>query len=102
MNGWGNSFSRISFVETCVNNCTYVAFPCFENRKMLPNQRFCIATASCDATSPSTIHPSYGEIVIKVFDGDEIKGGVLVIYEYINPALLCKRRLWVPAVGEAT
>jgi len=55
------------------------------------------AHGNATATSPRTIHPSYGEIVIKVFDGEEIKGGVLVIY--INPTLLRKRRLWVPAVG---
>ena len=101
MSDCGDSFFfRISFVETCVNNCTYVVFPWCENRKWLASQRFCIATASCDATLPHTIHLSYGKIAIKVFDGDEIKGGVLVIY--INPALLHRRRLWVPAVGEAT
>jgi len=99
MNDWF-SFFRISFVETCVNNCTYVVFPWCENRKWLANQPFFIATAPCDATLPRTIYPSYGEIVIKVFDGDEINGGVLVIY--VNPELLRRRRLWVPAVGEVT
>jgi hypothetical protein len=98
MNVWGRRFFYDFFVETCANNFTYVVFPSCENRKLLASQRFDLATASCDTTSPRTLQR--GEFVIKVFDGDEIKCGVLVIF--INPVLLRKRRLWVPAVGKAT
>jgi len=69
-------------------------------RAMLRHIARSLQPVDSESTSHRKISPAYGQIVPQFFSDDVRKGGVIVIH--INPALLHKSRLCVPAVGEAT